>query len=102
MGKSNKIRNTVKVNRDRFIESIYHLIVYGNTIRCFKDLLLSVGNKVSENERMIIRYSIHSNVMLMTTSFIDELNKYFLLYKSLDIETKNRIEAYKKIIEPIL
>ncbi|MBI1779906.1 MAG: hypothetical protein HYR66_00815 [Sphingobacteriales bacterium] len=95
-------KEKLKVNRDRFIESVYHIVFYGNTARSLNALLSSAGDKVGEDEKMILRYSIQSNVMLMFVSFMDELNKYLFEYNAEDIETKARVDAFKKIIDPIL
>lgn len=65
-------------------------------------MLSSVADKINENERMVIRYSIQWNVMLMSISLIDELDKYLFMYKPSDKGTKNRVDSYKYIIEPIL
>ncbi|MBI3717425.1 MAG: hypothetical protein HY252_02380 [Sphingobacteriales bacterium] len=95
-------KEKLKVNRDRFIESVYHIVFYGNTARSLNALLSSAGDRVGEDETMILRYSIQSNVMLMFVSFMDELNKYLFEYNAEDIETKARVDAFKKIIDPIL
>jgi len=97
-----KRKKTPEIDKDRFVESVYHIVFYGNTARSFNSVLLSVADKINENERMVIRYSIQWNVMLMTNSLMDEFEKYFLPYKSSSKETKNRIDSFEYIIEPIL
>lgn len=91
-----------KIDKDRFIESVYHIVVYGNTIRCMRDVLSSIGEKVNEFERMIIRYLVQSHILLMTISLLDELNKFLFKYNPEDEDTKDRVSVYKNIIEPIL
>ena len=91
------------VSRERIIESIYHIVYMGNTSRSLHNALLSVADKINEDEKLVIRYSIQSNVMLDTISLLDEINKYLFNYEStVEQPIKAKIESYKYIIEPVL
>ena len=91
--------------RQKFIESIYHIVFMGNIVRNFESVLLSIGDKIDENEKMTVRYSVQWNVMITTISLLDELDKYLFQYKYsnfADKEVKEKIGSYKYIVEPIL
>lgn len=72
------------VDKRKFLESVYHLVFFGNTVKNYEELFKSVVDKIDENERMMIRYSIQSNVMILTTSLLDELNKFLFKYDASD------------------
>ena len=91
------------VDRDKIIESIYHIVYIGRIIRSLHSTFLSIADKINQDEKNVIRYSIQSNVMLDTISLVDELNKFLFNYEnSIDISVKIKIESFKHIIEPIL
>ena len=71
-------------------------------VRSLKDVFLSVENSISVDEKLIIRLSIQWNVMLMTISLLDELNKYFFVYHPNEKELQDRINGYKNIVKPML
>ena len=91
--------------RIKFIESIYHVVFMGNIVRNFESMLLAIGDKINDHEKMTVRYSVQWNVMITTISLLDELDKYLFQYRYsnfADKEAKEKIGAYKYIIEPIL
>ena len=93
---------TPEITRDKFIESIYHIVFYGNITRNFDSSLKSIADKISDKEKMVVKYSIQWNAMIITVSLLDELNKYLFLYEPIDEDVKERINSYKHSIEPIL
>ena len=97
-----KQKKILHVNREKFIETIYHIVFYGNTVRNFNNVLMDVGNKINEHERMTIRYSIQWNIMIIIVSLIDEHEKYLFKFESKELAVKRKIISYKYIIEPIL
>lgn len=89
--------------RERLVESIYHIVYIGNTTRNLHRTFCSVADKLDENEKNIVRYSIQSNVMLDTISLLDEMYKFlFKRDKSIDEALTEKIESFKYIIKPIL
>lgn len=97
-----KKKKSTVINREKFIESIYHIVFYGNTMRHFNEILKGIKGKVSEYEEIGIRYSIQWNVLIITVSLFDELNKYIFKYRSEDALTQRKIELLGSIIEPAI
>ena len=58
MNKRSKKKASIAVDRNKFIESVYHIIFIGNVVRNFNTTLLSVGEKLNETEKMTIKNSI--------------------------------------------
>lgn len=102
MKKTKKRKKLPIVNRERFVESVYHIVYFGNLTRDLKNVLLSTETKNSEYERQIVRLSFQWNVMIMTISLMDELNNYFFMFESDDEDLKKRIIGYKHIVEPAI
>lgn len=90
------------VNRERFIESVYHLYFYGNILNQLDYTLGDFTLNFSETQITKISFSIRWNILIITQSLRDELNKFFFNYNSDDINLKSRINAFKKIISPAL
>src|SRR6185312_13562953 len=92
-----------QVNRERFIESVYHLSFYGNIL---KEIDYRRGESFvsdfSENQIKTTSFSIQWNILIITQSLIDELNQFLFNYTPDDISLKNRIKGFKKIIDPAL
>ena len=90
-----------QVNRERFIESIYHLSFYGNILNEIdytrRDSFIS---GFSEKQIRTTSFSIQWIIMIIAQSLIDELNKFLFKYKTTDLDLKNRIKAFRKIIAP--
>ena len=92
-----------QVNRERFIESVYHLSFYGNILKEIdytRRESFIVG--FSENQIITTSFSIQWNILIITQSLIDELNQFLFNYTPDDISLKNRIKGFKKIIDPAL
>lgn len=91
------------INRERLIESIYHVVYIGNTTRSLHNVFCSVADKLNESEKNVIRYSIQSNVMLDTISLLDEMDKFlFKCDDNIDKVLSKKVGSFKHIIEPIL
>jgi hypothetical protein len=92
-----------QVNREQFIESVYHLSFYGNIL---KEIDYTRGESFisgfSENQIKTTSFSIQWNILIITQSLIDELNRFLFNYTPDDISLKNRIKGFKKIIDPAL
>jgi hypothetical protein len=95
-------RAPVLIDREKFIESVYHVIFFGNTVRHFECLFMSAAGKLSRYESMILRYSIQWNVLLITNSLFDELKKYLFSYVPEDIVTGQKITDYKHMVGPAI
>lgn len=92
-----------QVNRERFIESVYHLSFYGNILKEIDYTRReSFISGFSENQIKTISFSIQWNILIITQSLIDELNQFLFNYTPDDISLKNRIKDFKKIIDPAL
>lgn len=92
----------VLVNRERFIESVYHLSFYGNILNQINYTIGPFTSGFSENQMKTTAFSIQWNILIITQSLIDELNKFLFNYNPDDISLKNRIKDFKKIIDPAL
>lgn len=96
-----KMKKEIIVNRERFLESVYHLLFYGNILEKLdytrRD---SFTSGFSEDQIKTTAFSIQWNIMIITQSIIDELNKFLFNYKAIDLDLKNRIKAFRKIIAP--
>ncbi len=94
------MRKKVIVNRERFIESVYHLSFYGNILNQINYTIGPFTDGFSEKQIKITAFSIQWNILIITQSIIDELNKFLFDYNSDDLDLKNRRNAFKKIIAP--
>lgn len=91
------------VDRERIIESVYHIVYMGNISRNTHNVFLSIADKIDGHEKMLIRYLVQSQVMLNTISLLDEINKYLFNYDSkVEVVVKEKIESYRYIVEPVL
>ncbi|MDP4116329.1 MAG: hypothetical protein Q8903_09355 [Bacteroidota bacterium] len=90
------------VNRERFIESVYHLSFYGNILDKINYTKKDFTSDFSEDQLKIITFSIQWNILIITQSLTDELNKFLFNYKPDNPSLKKRIKAYKNIINPAL
>ncbi len=96
-------RKNINVDRDKYVESIYHIVFFGNIVRSFNVAYSSVVDKINNDDRMIIRYSIQWNVMIITISLLDEINNFLFRYNNpLDVDSIKKIDSYKYMTEPIL
>lgn len=96
------MKTQVVVNRERFIESVYHLSFYGNILNELNYTIGSLTSGFSENQIKTTSFSIQWNILIITQSLIDELNKFLFNYAPDDISLQNRINGFKKIIDPAL
>ena len=91
------------VNRDRIIESVYHVVYIGKTTRNLHEVFSTVADKLDENEKVTIRFLIQSNVMIATISLLDEMDKFlFKCHDNIDQELTKKVKSFKYIIAPIL
>jgi hypothetical protein len=97
-----KKKKSVVVNRERFIESVYHLFYYGNILDKINYTKKDFTSDFSEDQIKVITFPIQWNIIIITQSLTDELNKFLFNYKPDDSSLKNRIKAYKNIIYPAL
>jgi hypothetical protein len=97
-----KKKKSVIVNKERFIESVYHLSFYGNILDKIDYTKKDFTPYFSEDQLKIITFPIRWNILIITQSLIDELNKFLFNYKPDDSSLKNRIKAYRNIIDPAL
>jgi hypothetical protein len=90
------------ITKEQFIESVYHLCFYGKILNHLNYTISPFASEFKENQIKIIAFSIQWNILIITQSVIDELNKYLFNYNSNDIGLKNRIRSFRKIITPAL
>ena len=91
------------INRERIIESIYHIKYIGDVTSNLHSIFLSIGKKIDEDEKIVLRFIIQSKVMLDTISLLDEMNNFlFKCENNIDEVIKEKIESFIYIIEPIL
>lgn len=95
-----KMKKLETINKERFIESVYHLSFYGNILNHLNYTIHPFTSGNSENQIKIPAFSIQWNIMIITQSIMDELNKFLFNYKTKDFDLKNRIQAFRKIIAP--
>jgi hypothetical protein len=96
------MKKPILVNKERFIESVYHLSFFGNIL---DQINYTKGNftfNFSDKQIQQISFSIQWNILIITQSLMDELNKFLFNYKPDEIDLINRIKAYKCIITPAL
>lgn len=91
-----------EIDGKKFIESVYHVIYYGNILSKLEQVFTAVSKKISKVEATIIRFSVQWNVMIITISLLDEMNGYLFCYKSNNKVTKDKIKSYRYIVQPAL
>ena len=89
-------------NRQQYIESIYHIIYYGNAAAHYDEILKRLKDKIPFYEMSGIRLSFHSNLLVNIVSLNDELENYLFKYKSQDKKVNEKIKSYRFIVDPIL
>ncbi len=91
-----------KIDDKKFIESIYHLVYFGNILRNYKNTFNRISSKINKNDFRVIQLSIQWNTMVMAVSFQDELTKYLLRYEPLDNNLNIKIDSFRNIIQPAI
>lgn len=83
--------------------SIYHLVFLGNLIinnkTALDDLVKSNLNEINANSDKTLYFSIFSQTLIFTHSFIDEYDNYFI---SKDSVINQKILQAKKIVKPAI
>lgn len=96
------MKKSIIINRERFIESVYHLHFYGNILNNIDYTSGDFSSMLTETQLKKLSFSIQWNILIITRSIIDELNKYLFNYNTDDLNLKKSIKAVKKIITPAL
>ncbi|MBY0478270.1 MAG: hypothetical protein K2Q24_11530 [Chitinophagaceae bacterium] len=90
------------VTHSHFIESVYHVVFFGNIMRKINVHRMSISEKVTFEEGQTIRFLTQSKVLIDTVSLIDELNNYLFRHHSTEESVNSKISSYKQIIQPVL
>lgn len=85
-----------------FVESVYHIVFIGNTTRALSRSMVSVGKKITKEEKSVYRVLIQSKTLIDVVSLVDELNNYLFSYNPESESVRGKIEAYRYIIQPVL
>ena len=74
-----KKKKSVVVNRERFIESVYHLFYYGNILDKINYTKKDFTSDFSEDQIKVITFPIQWNIIIMTQSLTDESTSFYLI-----------------------
>ncbi len=96
------MKKPILVNKERFIESVYHLNFYGNILNQLNYTQRDFISNFSTDQIKKVSLSIQWNILIITQSLMDELNKFLFNYEPNNLSLKNRIKAFKYIITPAL
>ena len=95
-------KKNVVIDRAKYIESVYHIVYYGNLIDGIWKTFRSIAENISDEDALNVRLSVQWHVLIIANSLMDELNNYLFKYNLADANEENKILRFKHIIEPIL